>query len=65
MIVGGGGRGGTGREKGEGENKGRSIRDWRRCERDTEGQETKQKYVAGEDEELRIATGGGGSHIPG
>lgn len=46
MIVGGGGRGGTGREKGEGENKGRSIRDWRRCERDTEGQEIKQKYIA-------------------
>jgi hypothetical protein len=35
---------------------------WRRCERGTEGQEIKQKYVSG-DEELGIATGG--FQIPG
>jgi hypothetical protein len=45
MIV--GGRGGSGKEKEGGENKGNSIRKWRRCERGTEGQGMEQIYLAG------------------
>ena len=47
----------------EREEMGGSIRNWRRCERGTEGQEIKQKYVAGGDKELGIDTGG--SQTPG
>jgi hypothetical protein len=38
MIVGGGWRGGLGREKEGGGNKGGSIRNWMRCDRHIEGQ---------------------------
>ena len=41
MILDDGKRGGQGREKGGGGNKGGSIRIWRRYERGTEGQEIK------------------------
>jgi hypothetical protein len=47
MIIGGGGRGVLRREKGGEGNKGDSTRNWRRCEKVTEGQEIEQKYVAG------------------
>ena len=43
MIVGGGRRGGQGREKGGGGNKGGLITIWRRNERSTEGQEIEEK----------------------
>jgi hypothetical protein len=46
MIVGGAGRGEPGKERGGGRNKGGSLRNWRRCESGTEGQEIEQKYVA-------------------
>jgi len=46
-FLGGGGKGGPGRERGGGGNKGGSIIKLRRCERHTEGQEIAQKYVTG------------------
>ena len=63
MIVGGGRRGEPGKDKGEGGNKGDSIRNWKRCERGTEGLEIEEKYVAGADENLEIVTRG--SQTPG
>ena len=54
--MGGEGRRGPRRKRGERSNKEGSIRNWRRYERGTEGQEIEQKYIE-VDEEVGIRTG--------